>query len=280
MKKSNPILNLFTVIFASIGGCAAVLSGFIILHSVFVGEFSSPDGTPAFQEAVRIQSSSQSEDFSEQVLQQAEPQVSESAANIDMTAVMDESVPQSLEEPQAETSDNSIPLEYYEALNRANTYSDTMHMLKADIYDRLVSEDGDNFSVDAAQYAVDHIMYDQESDLSENTQTDQGDTETASNDTPAPIAPEYDETAAQTETDTVNVGTDNTSQSGESAAAETPSAPETEVPLPIGTLVWLSRTGEKYHRINNCGNMNPSTARQVTLEEAVSQGYGQCKNCY
>lgn len=251
MKKSNPILNLFTVIFASIGGCAAVLSGFIILHSVFVGEFGSPDGTPASQEAVRIQSSSQSEDSSEQVLQQEEPQVSESATNIDMTAVMDESVPQS--KSQAETSDNSIPLEYYEALNRANTYNDTMHMLKAEIYDRLVSEDGDNFSVDAAQYAVDHIMYDRESDLSENTQT---------------------------ETAPVNVGTDNTSHSGESAAAETPSAPETEVPLPIGTLVWLSSTGEKYHRINNCGNMNPSTARQVTLEEAVSQGYGQCKNCY
>lgn len=27
MKRSNSILNIFTVIFASIGGCAAVLSG-------------------------------------------------------------------------------------------------------------------------------------------------------------------------------------------------------------------------------------------------------------
>ena len=50
--------------------------------------------------------------------------------------------------------------------------------------------------------------------------------------------------------------------------------------LPPGTLVWLSATGEKFHEQNNCGNMNPNKARQVTVEEAISRGYEACENCY
>ncbi|MBS5939634.1 hypothetical protein [Clostridium sp.] len=49
---------------------------------------------------------------------------------------------------------------------------------------------------------------------------------------------------------------------------------------PIGTMVWLSATGEKYHSRNNCGRMNPSKARQVTLESARSQGFEACSKCY
>lgn len=44
--------------------------------------------------------------------------------------------------------------------------------------------------------------------------------------------------------------------------------------------VWLSATGTKYHRIPNCGRMNPNKARQVSLDEAVAGGYDPCKNCY
>lgn len=47
-----------------------------------------------------------------------------------------------------------------------------------------------------------------------------------------------------------------------------------------GDKVWLSATGQKYHKINNCGKMNPNTARQVTLEEAKSLGMEACKKCY
>ncbi|MGG7058350.1 hypothetical protein ACQPUY_02040 [Clostridium nigeriense] len=49
---------------------------------------------------------------------------------------------------------------------------------------------------------------------------------------------------------------------------------------PVGEMVWLSATGTKYHRINNCGNMNPNKARQVTRESAISQGFEACKKCY
>ena len=31
---------------------------------------------------------------------------------------------------------------------------------------------------------------------------------------------------------------------------------------PATQMVWLSATGEKYHSINNCGNMNPKKSRQ------------------
>lgn len=47
----------------------------------------------------------------------------------------------------------------------------------------------------------------------------------------------------------------------------------------ISQMVWLSATGDKYHSINNCGRMNPSTARQVTLQEAQS-GYQRCSKCW
>jgi len=52
----------------------------------------------------------------------------------------------------------------------------------------------------------------------------------------------------------------------------------TEALTSASVMVWLSATGSKYHRINNCGNMNPSKARQVTLEEA-KKNYTACANC-
>ena len=50
-------------------------------------------------------------------------------------------------------------------------------------------------------------------------------------------------------------------------------------PVVNDTMVWLSATGSKYHRINKCGNMNPDKARQVTLSEAASK-YEQCSDCW
>lgn len=48
---------------------------------------------------------------------------------------------------------------------------------------------------------------------------------------------------------------------------------------PVEQMVWLSATGDKYHRIPNCGNMNPDNARQVPLSQAESQ-HQACKNCW
>ena len=46
------------------------------------------------------------------------------------------------------------------------------------------------------------------------------------------------------------------------------------------TMVYLPATGKKYHRIPNCGTMNPSKARRVSLSEAQCSGYTACTNCW
>ena len=50
--------------------------------------------------------------------------------------------------------------EYKNALKKAETYSNTMHMSKQGIYDQLTSEYGEQFPADAAQYAIDNMTAD------------------------------------------------------------------------------------------------------------------------
>ena len=56
--------------------------------------------------------------------------------------------------------DQNVPTEYRSALKKAKSYSDSMHMSKAGIYNQLTSENGEKFSAEAAQYAVDHVKAD------------------------------------------------------------------------------------------------------------------------
>lgn len=55
-----------------------------------------------------------------------------------------------------ETSE-PVSKEYQNALEKAKTYSNLMNLSKQGIYDQLVSEYGENFPPDAAQYAIDHL---------------------------------------------------------------------------------------------------------------------------
>lgn len=50
--------------------------------------------------------------------------------------------------------------EYKNALKKAESYSETMHMSKQAIYDQLTSEYGEKFPADAAQYAIDNMSAD------------------------------------------------------------------------------------------------------------------------
>lgn len=50
-----------------------------------------------------------------------------------------------------------VSQEFKNALSKAQSYSDTLHMSKAAIYDQLTSEYGENFPEDAAQYAIDNV---------------------------------------------------------------------------------------------------------------------------
>ena len=42
-------------------------------------------------------------------------------------------------------------------MKKAKSYSDSMHMSKAGIYNQLTSEYGEQFSEEAAQYAIDNV---------------------------------------------------------------------------------------------------------------------------
>ena len=56
-----------------------------------------------------------------------------------------------------------------------------------------------------------------------------------------------------------------------------PSAPQPETTEPTEDLVWISRTGSKYHTRPNCSNMKGPT--QLSREVAEAQGYAPCKRC-
>ena len=45
----------------------------------------------------------------------------------------------------------------YSAITKAKTYQETMSMSKSAIYDQLVSEYGEQFTAEEAQYAVDNL---------------------------------------------------------------------------------------------------------------------------
>jgi len=43
---------------------------------------------------------------------------------------------------------------------------------------------------------------------------------------------------------------------------------------------YLSATGDKYHSIPNCGNMNASKATKTTVAEAEKKGKERCSKCW
>ena len=47
-----------------------------------------------------------------------------------------------------------------------------------------------------------------------------------------------------------------------------------------GDYVWISATGSKYHKRNDCGTMNPNNASRVTTEEARNRGLEPCRKCF
>lgn len=56
-----------------------------------------------------------------------------------------------------EEEDTSIPKEYRNALEKAKSYQDTMNMSKSAIYDQLISDYGEKFTAEEAQYAIDNL---------------------------------------------------------------------------------------------------------------------------
>ncbi|NQU83990.1 MAG: Ltp family lipoprotein [Parcubacteria group bacterium] len=69
-------------------------------------------------------------------------------------------VPSAEQVDKADVEDNSVPREYKSALNKAASYANTMNMSKRGVYDQLVSEYGEKFSAEAAQYGIDNVKAD------------------------------------------------------------------------------------------------------------------------
>lgn len=57
-------------------------------------------------------------------------------------------------------TEEKLPREFVSALKKAEQYGNMMHMSKNAIYNQLVSEYGEQFSQEAAQYAMDNLIMD------------------------------------------------------------------------------------------------------------------------
>ncbi len=55
----------------------------------------------------------------------------------------------------------------------------------------------------------------------------------------------------------------------------TPPVPQ---PEPQGEMVWVPRTGHRYHSKPNCGSMKNPT--KMPIEKAKARGFTPCQNCY
>ena len=85
-------------------------------------------------------------------------QLADDSADTKEEAAETEVAEAEVEEVEEEVAD--VPAEFESALTKADSYSDLMSMSKAGIYDQLTSEYGEQFSAEAAQYAIDTMEAD------------------------------------------------------------------------------------------------------------------------
>lgn len=67
-------------------------------------------------------------------------------------------------------------------------------------------------------------------------------------------------------------------KSSESASKTENTESKLQNQTPVEDMVWIPKTGSKYHSNPNCSNMKNPT--QITIEEAENRGYEPCKKCY
>lgn len=72
---------------------------------------------------------------------------------------------------EKEKKEASIPTEYKTALKKAKIYSESMYMSKKGLYEQLTSENGEKFTAEAAQYAIDNLQADYKQNALKKAQT-------------------------------------------------------------------------------------------------------------
>ena len=107
---------------------------------------------------------------------------------------------QQAQEPEPEPEPD-VPAEYRSALKKAESYSEMMHMSKQGIYDQLTSEYGEQFSPEAAQYAVDNLQADYNANALAKAQSYQDDMNMSPEAIRDQLTSEYGEQFTQEEAD-------------------------------------------------------------------------------
>ncbi|WP_237558267.1 MULTISPECIES: Ltp family lipoprotein [Erysipelothrix] len=82
-----------------------------------------------------------------------------------------ESKDETIKTESSEKEKESVSVEFKNALIKGQQYADRMNMSERAIYDQLVSEYGENFPEDAAQYAIENIKADYNNNALEKAKT-------------------------------------------------------------------------------------------------------------
>ncbi|MDX9778627.1 MAG: Ltp family lipoprotein [Patescibacteria group bacterium] len=138
------------------GGMKAVviIIGFIIFGST-IDTSKQQNNQPPVQQEQSVSNIEQKKDEIKPTEEQPKTTNNEKPVETEKTEI----IPTPQEKPEP-TKEASVPAEYKSALNKATMYAKTMHMSKQGVYDQLVSEYGEKFSADAAQYAIDNMTAD------------------------------------------------------------------------------------------------------------------------
>lgn len=302
MKKSSRLLNILTKIIASIGVCAAALSCFIIFHSIFFEEFIPPNGQPSSRNVATIQNDAQPGEPSAQPLQQEDNPSLEAFTAPDITEADNEPEAQSFESYQTENSGVSSDMTPDTSIETKPANEDPLgfNVIFSNTYRNDVTgnwrlaKTADNINIEehAVNYYNNYFKSDNEVHIIINFALNTTSCITVMGNLLDVSVMEY---VDKEEHDAklacsgmllseyhVNIDTGEIEQiqPQKTATVNASAIAGTEVSTPVGNTVWLSATGSKYHRINNCGQMDPYTARQVSLENAINMGYEKCDNCY
>ena len=94
-----------------------------------------------------------------------------------------------------------VPAEYKAALKSAESYSEIMHMSKQGIYDQLISDAGDKFPPEAAQYAIDNLKADYKKNALESAKNYRDTMNMSNEEIRDQLSSEYGENFTQEEAD-------------------------------------------------------------------------------
>lgn len=92
-----------------------------------------------------------------------------------------------------------------------------------------------------------------------------------------PAAPEETTDAVAPVTPPVEPVVEQPTQQPAEEPSQSVTEPATE-PEPVETMVWVTKTGKRYHSIPDCGNTK--SASQIPLSQAQNRGLEPCANCH